>query len=256
MLLLFDIDGTLLHTTGCGMASILAAGRDCFGPGFSLEDISVAGRLDPLIFADAFTKNKILDTPANHAALRAAYIPHLEQRLATTTTAVALPGAIQLLDSLAQALQANETNANNATLALLTGNFEEAAHLKLSRCGIEPTRFTFGVFGDHATLSADRQGLPPRREDLVPTALRLHKGQQPRHAAPLFPQNGKQGSHADFVIIGDTPHDVRCATAHGGRCLAVATGQYSRDALHQAGADLVVDDLTDTPALTRWLLGN
>jgi phosphoglycolate phosphatase-like HAD superfamily hydrolase len=57
------------------------------------------------------------------------------------------------------------------------------------------------------------------------------------------------------VVIGDTPHDIDCAHAHGCRALAVATGGSSADELRSHHADLVVDDLSDSQALARWILG-
>jgi phosphoglycolate phosphatase len=53
-------------------------------------------------------------------------------------------------------------------------------------------------------------------------------------------------------VIGDTPRDVACAHAHGCVAFAVATGPYSVDELRQAGADVVVADLTDpTPLIEK-----
>lgn len=66
-----------------------------------------------------------------------------------------------------------------------------------------------------------------------------------------------KGVHLDpqsVVIIGDTIHDVRCAKDTGCRALAVATGHHDADTLREAGADLVVDDLTDTTMLLNWML--
>ena len=56
------------------------------------------------------------------------------------------------------------------------------------------------------------------------------------------------------TIIGDTPHDVACAKAHGCRCLGVATGSFSHDDLSRAGADLVLADLSGTKEVVGWLL--
>jgi phosphoglycolate phosphatase len=70
------------------------------------------------------------------------------------------------------------------------------------------------------------------RRDLVPLALEAaHQAGAGRFAA------------ADAVIVGDTPADVDCAHAHGAKCIAVATGAYSEDALKATGADVVVGDL-------------
>jgi phosphoglycolate phosphatase-like HAD superfamily hydrolase len=56
------------------------------------------------------------------------------------------------------------------------------------------------------------------------------------------------------VIIGDTPHDVSCARAHGLRSLAVATGVFSVDQLGATGADRVVPSLADTTDILTWLI--
>ncbi len=67
----------------------------------------------------------------------------------------------------------------------------------------------------------------------------------------------EQGKAANRgVIIGDTPHDVRCARAHGMRAIGVATGKFGVDELSLAGADLVVPTLRDTDGLVSWILGD
>jgi phosphoglycolate phosphatase-like HAD superfamily hydrolase len=47
------------------------------------------------------------------------------------------------------------------------------------------------------------------------------------------------------IVIGDTPRDIDCAQRNGCRCVAVATGRHSAEALATAGADLVLRGLTD-----------
>ena len=82
-----------------------------------------------------------------------------------------------------------------------------------------------GAFGDDAP---DRNGLLPK----AMAAIRACGGPD---VAPL-----------DVVVIGDTPLDVACAAASGARSLAVATGGYDAEALRAAGADVVLEDLSDT----------
>ena len=53
--------------------------------------------------------------------------------------------------------------------------------------------------------------------------------------------------------MGDTPRDVECAHIHGARCVGVATGPYSYEALVEAGADHVVEDMTDKSAILPFL---
>lgn len=232
MVLFFDIDGTLLSTTGCGVAAMQQAARRRFGEHFSFDGIPVAGRLDPLIIADALIRNGIADTPEHHAALRAEYGGLLATMLEGSAEAAALPGVHELLAALA-----TPARQGRVTLALLTGNFEEAGLLKLRRCGIDPAHFAFGVYGDHAPTS------PPKREDLVPVGMERAR----RHGRRTF-------RPGEFVVIGDTPHDVRCALVHGGRSLAVATGRSTVEELDASGADWAVPDLRDTQRLVEWIL--
>ena len=232
MILFFDIDGTLLSTTGCGMAAMQEAGKRCFGAGFTLEGVSVAGRLDPLILADAFAQSGVELTEANLARIREEYARCLATKLDAAHEAAALPGVYDLLKELAPAASSGEI-----VLALLTGNFEETARMKLERCGIDPDQFAFGVYGDHAETK------PPRREDLVPVGVRR-----------AMEVAGRPFASEHIVIIGDTPHDVSCAKEHGGRCLAVATGRSSEQELAAAGADWTQPNLLATREIVRWLV--
>ena len=57
-----------------------------------------------------------------------------------------------------------------------------------------------------------------------------------------------------MVVIGDTPHDIACAAVAGAMSVAVATGGHSRDELARAGADIALDDLSDTKSVLDLLL--
>lgn len=228
-LILFDIDATLISTSGVGIRAMEDAGRELFGPAFASGKVEYAGRLDPLIVRDLLIANGQPPTPANIAALRAGYRAHLSQKLPACTTARALPGVPALLDAL--------ESADAAALGLLTGNYPDTGALKLRACGIDPDRFPISAWGDESPHD------PPDRTHLPPVALARFQRRYNREADP-----------SACAIIGDTPHDVRCAKAHGLRALAVATGMYSIDALRAAGADLAVPDLSDTPTVLDWLL--
>ena len=67
MLILFDVDATLISTSGSGKNAMLDAGRDLFGPSFSVEGIDFAGRLDPLIITEMFARHAVPSTPENKA---------------------------------------------------------------------------------------------------------------------------------------------------------------------------------------------
>jgi phosphoglycolate phosphatase-like HAD superfamily hydrolase len=161
-----------------------------------------------------------------HRKLRSVYVSRLEQRLASGG-ARSLPGVMPLLA---------ELERTSATLGLLTGNFEETGSMKLRAAGIDPGRFAVRVWGDESPH------VPPRRAHLVP--LGMERGGRMR---------GTAIEGESVVVIGDTPHDVECARANGCRCLGVATGHYSVDKLAEAGASVVMEDLSDTRRVLSWL---
>lgn len=136
-----------------------------------------------------------------------------------------LPGVRPLLDALAA--------ARGCTTALLTGNYAATARLKLDRFGLWDY-FSFGAFGDDEA----------ERNRLVAVALERARlfG-----VPPVAPR--------DVVVVGDTPRDVACGAINGTRTLAVATGSYDVETLREAGADLAVQDLSDTASIMAWLSG-
>ena len=228
MLILFDIDCTLLSADGAGMASLVDAGRVLYGPGFVGDRVEFAGRLDPLIVRDLLASNGYPATAETEQAMRRGYRDALQRRLAAPGAARALPGAIELVEAM--------RTAPGATVGLLTGNFPETGRLKLQAAGIDPERFAIAAWGDSSPHE------PPAREHLAPVAIAAHASRN----------GGRSLDGRDVVVIGDTPHDVACARAAGCRSLAVATGRYT--AADLAGADLVVKSLAAVEELTRWLL--
>lgn len=230
MLLLFDIDATMISTSGSGMGAMLDAGRELYGDSFSTAGIDFAGRLDPLIIADLFRKHAVDWTPHNIAEYRAVYQRHLVRRLEDQVTiARALPGVLPLLEELRK--------STSLTLGVLTGNFAETGSLKLRRCGIEPAWFHLHVWGDESPST------PPTREDLPGVAMKKYLS---NHGRPIA------GEHV--VVIGDTPHDVRCAKAHGCRSLAVATGSFTLDQLAACQPTRAVSTLADWRDVAQWLV--
>jgi phosphoglycolate phosphatase-like HAD superfamily hydrolase len=90
---------------------------------------------------------------------------------------------------------------------LLTGNTRGGARAKLTYYGLMEF-FPDGAFAEDA---GDRSAIARR-------ALALAE-----RAGPVA-ENG-------VFVVGDTPHDIACATAIGARTIAVATGGYSLEEL-------------------------
>jgi len=224
MLILFDIDGTLLVSKGAGVRAMIEAGRRLVGDHFVFDGVEFAGCLDPLIFAAAATACGVEDPDGLHDEFRRTYTVELEASFKSRPSARALPGVSALLDAL--------DGIEGATLGLLTGNYPETGRLKLACAGIEADRFPVAAWG------ADGR----HRRDLPPVAMERFRAHAGRAIAPEH-----------VIVIGDTPHDIDCARANGCRVLAVATGGSDAAELSEHEPDLLVDDLSDTGTLVAWM---
>ena len=195
---------------------------DLFAVPDAFRDISMPGRTDSWILSDAAAAHGI--APAELARFRDAYLPHLVRELDQPGGRKGvMPGVRALLDALA--------DRPDVYLALLTGNYEVAARVKLEYFDLW-RYFRCGAFGDDA----------PDRNGLLPKAL-----------ARVAACGGPTVPASAAVVIGDTPLDIACAAASGARSIAVATGGYDVGALRAAGADVVFEDLSDTDAVLRAL---
>ncbi|GJM18727.1 MAG: hydrolase [Phycisphaeraceae bacterium] len=220
---------TLIESGGVGLRSMVAAGRRLFGEGFTAEGIAFGGQLDPLILAQMFAQSGVDPTPDALASFREAYAAELALALET-------PGVSRTLAGVPELLGALDDLADACALGVLTGNFEETGRLKLAAAGIDADRFAVRVWGDHSPHD------PPAREHLPPVAFVLHEKILGRTIDPGL-----------VTLVGDTEHDVRAAKMNGCRVLGVATGYVSAEQLAKAGADRVVDDLTNTRGVVQWL---
>ena len=224
-LVLFDIDGTLLSGGRAARTVFAGALTEVFGTCGDVETFAFEGKLDPMIvrellLAAGVPEETVLSRRAEALAL---YLDRLEAALAAERP-VLKPGVAAVLDGVAR--------SGGAVQALLTGNVERGARIKLSAVGLWD-RFAFGAFGDEAT----------RREDLGPVAL--EKARRLGHAF----------TGPDCVVVGDAPQDVACALALGARIVAVATGKTPAERLAQAGADVVLPDFSDTSRALEAILG-
>ncbi len=200
-LLLFDLDGTILHAVHTpGRVPFDLAMRDVFGVDVALHRMRPDGKTDPRIVAELLAQAGV--SAATDEATLAAFHARLSARLAETlacgaTRVTATPGVRRLLEAVA--------SDDRFALAVLTGNLEGAAELKLRAAGLERF-FPVGAFGsDHAERAA------------LPDIARV------RHRV----RNGVDVPLADCVIIGDTPLDHAAALCNGMACVLVASGRIA-----------------------------
>jgi phosphoglycolate phosphatase len=216
VLVLFDIDGTLLrgatgeHTEAlyAALAEVHRVDAERFG-----RNIQHGGRTDGeiarLILLEAGVSALRIDSLASE--VREACCRIYAGLCPPDISDTVIPGLPALLARLAE--------SDGVTLALLTGNFEPVARLKLKRAGIG--RFFARGLGAFGSDSEDRAALP--------AIARRRSG-----------TNGVPVARERTIVIGDTPRDIACARADRVGCVAVATGSFGVDAL--VGADAVARD--------------
>jgi phosphoglycolate phosphatase len=221
-LLLFDIDGTLIHSGGAGVQALISAFRERFGITDDLRGIEIAGMTDSGIVASILKKYNIPATTENVSAFLDSYVHFLSLELPRREGKL-LPGVLELLEKL--------KSRRHVVLALLTGNVSRGAQLKLEHYGVWHF-FEFGAFADD---HQDRNRL----------------GSFAR--ARARERHSREFSASQIDVIGDTPRDIACGKAIGARTIAVATGKWSRQQLAEHQPDFLIDDLSDVDGVIHTL---
>src|SRR5436305_5166937 len=221
-LLLFDIDGTLIHSGGAGVHALKSAFKERFGVADDLHDIEIAGMTDSGIVISILHKHKIPPTNENMSAFLDSYVHFLSLELPRRKGKL-LPGVLELLRRL--------KSRPHLVLALLTGNVSRGAQLKLEHYGVWHF-FEFGAFADD---HHDRN--------------RLGSFAQARARE----KHGDVFDVAQIDVIGDTPRDIACGKAIGARTIAIATGTWPREALSTHRPDFLFVDLSDVEGLIHTL---
>jgi phosphoglycolate phosphatase-like HAD superfamily hydrolase len=252
LLVLWDIDFTLIGASGVGLRLYEMVFRDMFGrelPGYA----PMAGRTDRAIIIDTLARAGVPEPreQADQFIARLATLAPAGRELAAGRSR-ALPGAAAALTELAR-YAPQEADADGVTdrggiagahepaqlcvvQSVLTGNVQPIAEVKLGAAGLT----------DHLDLSIGAYGEAHEvRAELVHLAR--------RNAARRY---GTDFAGEQTVLVGDTALDVAAALATGARVVGVATGGTTADELVAAGADAVLPDLADTAAVLAAILGN
>jgi phosphoglycolate phosphatase len=220
LLVLWDVDGTLVYTAGHGRWAFNEAFEAVVGR--TPEQVDFAGRTDHQI---ALT---MLGGERDH-------LPRVLEELAGALEArketmraegYAYPGVADVLAALDE--------RDDVVQSLLTGNIEVNAAVKVSAFGLERwLDFEVGAYGSDPH---------EERSDLVAVA---------RERA-----SAKYGETTGAVLVGDTPLDVRAAQEAGARAVAVATGFADREALKASRPDAFLEDFADTAAAVAAITGS
>jgi phosphoglycolate phosphatase len=228
LLVLWDIDYTLLDAGGSGRAVYRSVLRDLFGCDPD-EVAPMGGRTERAIIADTLSMAGISD-PARHVD---AFIAELTRRAPELRATIAARG--RALPGAEAALAAVAALGPAVVQSVLTGNVPAMARAKLAAFGLDRyLDLDAGAYGDHHEV----------RAELVHLA-------RARARAAYGEDFGGQAT----VLVGDTPLDVAAALATGARAVGVATGGPTAAELAASGADAVLPDLTDTCAVLSAITG-
>jgi phosphoglycolate phosphatase len=229
VLVLWDVDYTLLRGGPSGPALYETVLGELYGVALPAQLRSMAGRTDSAIALEVLAAAG-LDAPGELPRFHRA----LSERAPEVASMVRDQGAV--LPGVREALATLAGYAANGHVvqSLLTGNLLALARVKLEALGLtDHIDLDVGAYGDVSQV----------RGDLVPVAR--------RKAAARY---GADFSGRATVLVGDTPHDVEAAAVAGARSVAVATGRFSVSQLADAGADVVLPDLTDTERVVAAVL--
>ncbi len=228
-LVLFDIDGTILVSSGAGKRALTRVMAHAVGDPEVFGKVRFDGKTDPQIIIELLEAAGHGPQPDDSVvdSMCRQYLELLTHELESMDAPkpVLMPGVLELLDALER--------SQRATLGLLTGNLMRGAQLKLAAVGIDYRRFPVGAFGSDSAHRPDLPAIAARRAESL---------------------MGRLPSGGEIVIVGDTPADVTCGHGVGATAIAVATGNYSRGELAAAGATVVFDDLSSTEEVLEALL--
>lgn len=214
VVVLFDVDETLVHTGGAGARAWNAAFEKVYGLPADIGQHTSAGETDPQVARETF-RGVLGREPAGDELdpLYAQYLQHLSDDIWRSEQYRMLPGADQALERLVDA---------GVILGLVSGAMEGAARTKLMPANLN----RFFLFGAYGSDSPDR---PELTRIAIEKAGQLHQDL----------------AAEDVFVVGDTPLDIAAAHAAGAVSVGVATGKYATGELETAGATHVLGSLEE-----------
>jgi phosphoglycolate phosphatase len=231
LLVLWDVDYTLLAADGVGRELYETALDEMYGLPLTVPLRSFAGRTDSAIALELLTVAGLPDPGQEVQPFQAFLAARADQVEADVRSrGRVMPGAAEALAAMAAARPDGEV-----IQSLLTGNLPELARAKLTALDLtEHVDLTIGAYGDVSAI----------RADLVHVAR--------RNAAA---RHGGEFTGRATILVGDTPDDIGAALATGASAVGVASGSFSARQLADAGAHVVLPDLADTGAVVATILG-
>ena len=222
-LVLFDIDGTLVHCGPTPRRVFKQALMEVFGTAGPIDGWIFDGKTDPMIVRELMTAAGV---SCNDELVKKGldiYAEGIKKELPNETNKKMYPGVRDLLEELTE---------RPVLLGLLTGNIQKGARAKLESLDLWKY-FSFGAFADDSSV----------RKELADVAV-----------LRAFEMTGQQFSGKQIVIIGDTEHDIKCGQHLGAKAIGVGTARSTAKELLAHGADHAFDDLSDHKMVLRAIM--
>lgn len=231
-LVLWNIDLTLIDVVKVLRPAYAEAFRKVTGrPLVQLPQL--AGRTEPETFFDALALNAGgLRGDAESERLAVPFSSELSTALTARRDLLTAQG--QLLPGAAESLAAI-SRVDGVVQSVLTGSSRPVAALKLRAFRLD--RYVDLTVGGFAG------------SDPYPKGALLERARQRAEAKYKTRFPGKA-----TIYVADSPRDVDAAKIAGARSVAVASGRASSGELRDAGADMVMADLTDTTTLINAIM--
>lgn len=228
ILVLFDIDGTLLHPGSGARKSLSQALFEAVGQNFKIEPGFCAGKTDLLIVMDILKSggfsedevHKVLDPVLDR------YLELMETNYNAKKDAFVYDGVHSLISTL--------QNMPDVYLGLLTGNIERGARIKLEPFGLNEFLPT-GAFGEDGFI----------RTDLSKVAVSRTES---HYNVNFQPQN--------VVVIGDTIEDIKCGKVIQARTIAVSQHMRNDDELSGMNPDFIFRSFENKDAIIEAIVNN
>jgi len=222
-LALFDIDKTLIKSSNGHGAAFSIAFKEVYGVNASTDIIQTDGMTDQQIIFEVL-KIKGLDEENIREKLDLCMgkMAEVFDKIVNTDEIIILPGVKELLEKFKD---------NNILTGLVTGNLEPIARGKMKKLNLNHY-FNVGGFGNEHI----------NRTELVKIAIK------------------KAQSNFNFIfsnnvyLFGDAPQDMKAANEAGIIPIGVTTGIYSKKELENAGAAIILYDLTNTEKILEYIL--
>lgn len=207
-LMIWDIDGTLLHCYGSGRQAMAESFLNLYGIENALEGIMLAGAVDLAVVKGIQDLHKIPNFDTHH--FFEAYSQKLMHQIKTGK-------GIEVLGGITEVIKALQLPGVYHVVG--TGNCELGARVKLGLSGLEHF-FETGAYGDEVLTRSE--------------LLKLAKAKAEQAFKVKF-------LNENIMVVGDTPEDIRAAKDNDFIAVATTTGYYGERALSAHGPDYVID---------------